>query len=155
MAKRKASKESGEPKAKGLFDHLGEIRVGKNPKYFDTLSDADKKTWSNYMVCRFLSMQPDLVGYINELQKYSGSLAPKEFYKILIEIVPRGKAFYPYMKSTAEKHNPQLLQLLAMHFKDSERNVVEYLPLLTRDDVRNIIKNYGYAEKQIEDLMEI
>ena len=34
------------PKNKSLFDHLNEVRVGKNPKYFDTLSDADKKTWS-------------------------------------------------------------------------------------------------------------
>lgn len=154
MAKKKASIKDGESKAKGLFDHIGEIRIGKNPKYFDTLSEADKKTWSNYMVCRFLSMQPELVEYINEIQKYSGTLAPKEFYKVLIEIVPRGKAFYPYVKSTSEKYNPQLLQLLALHFKDSERNVTEYLSLLSRDDIRSVIKNYGCTDKQVEDLIK-
>lgn len=154
MAKKKASIKYGESNAKGLFDHIGEIRIGKNPKYFDTLSEADKKTWSNYMVCRFLSMQPELVEYINEIQKYSGTLAPKEFYKVLIEIVPRGKAFYPYVKSTSEKYNPQLLQLLALHFKDSERNITEYLSLLSRDDIRSVIKNYGYTDKQVEDLIK-
>lgn len=154
MAKKKAVTKDAEPKAKGLFDHIGEIRVGKNPKYFDTLSEADKKTWTNYMVCRVLSMDPGLIEYINEIQKYS-NLAPRDFYKVLIEIVPRGKAFFPYVKSKAEKYNPKLLRLLAIYFNDSERNVLEYISLMTRDDLRGIIKKYGYTEKQVEDLMEV
>lgn len=154
MPKKKSKKTDGEIKPKGLFDHIGEIRVGKNPKYFDTLSDADKKTWTNYMVCRVLSMQPELIEYINELQKYSGTLAPREFYKVLIEIVPRGKAFYPFVKSTSDKYNSDLLKLLAGYFGDSERNVLEYLSLLTRDDVRAIVKKYGHTDKQVEALME-
>jgi hypothetical protein len=155
MAKKKVVKNIGEPKSKGLFDHIGEIRVGKNPKYFDTLTEADKKTWTNYMVCRVLSMQPELIEYINEIQKYSGTLAPRDFYKVLIDIVPRGKAFYPFVKSAADKYNPDLIKLLILYFSDSERNVLEYISLLTRDDLRSIVRKYGYTDKQVEKLMEI
>jgi hypothetical protein len=154
MAKKKAN-TSGEPKAKSLFDHIGEIRVGKNPKYFDTLSEADKKSWSNYMVCRFLSMQPDLIEYINELQKYSGTLSPQEFYKVLIEIVPRGRAYYPYVKSGAEKYKPELLRLLSLYFNDSERNVIEYVTILPKEDIETIVRKYGYTDKEVEDLLEV
>ena len=73
------------PKTKSLFDHINEVRVGKNPKYFETLSDADKKTWSNYMVCRFLSMQMDFVDSINDLHKHHvvpRSLGGKKTIKI-------------------------------------------------------------------------
>ena len=40
--------------AKGLFDHIKAITSEQNPKYWDILEDDDKKTWSNYMVHRFL-----------------------------------------------------------------------------------------------------
>ena len=149
-----AAKKETKPKTKSLFDHVNEIRVGKNPKYFETLSDEDKKTWSNYMVCRVLSMQPDLVDVINDLQYYQDKLTPEQFYKVCIMATPRGKGFFPYIKNSSEKYNKSLLTLLCAHFQDSQRNVVEYLHLIPRDDVRNIIRKYGYSEDQVEEFME-
>lgn len=152
MDKMKTKKEA-KPKAKGLFDHINEIRTGKNPKYFETLSDESKKTWSNYMVCRVLSMQMELIDVINDLQYYQDKLTPEQFYQLCITVTPKGKGFYPYIKSKAEKHKPELLTLLCTHFGDSRRNVVEYASLLTKDDIQSIIGKYGYDKKQIEELM--
>jgi hypothetical protein len=72
----------------------------------------------------------------------------------LIAFVPKRRAFYPYIKSKSEKYNPQLLRLLSTHFQDSERNVLEYISILTKDDVVNIIGKYGYTEKQTKELLE-
>ena len=141
-------------KTKTLFDHLNEIRVGKNPKYFETLGDADKKTWSNYMVCRFLSMQYELIEVINDLQAYQDKLTPEQFYRLCIEVVPRGRGFYPYIKNKAEKYNKDLLKLLCEHFQESERNVLEYLNMLSTEEVRQIISLYGHSEKETESLLE-
>ena len=146
MARKKAAAESNEPKApkaKSLFDHINQIRWDRNPDYFKTLSDADKKTWSNYMICRFLSMQPELVDVVNDLQYYQDKLSPEHFYKLCIAVVPKRKGYWPYIKSQAEKHNKELLALLCKHFEESERNILEYLALLPRDEVRNIIALYG------------
>lgn len=159
MAKKKASKpkESNSlgPKAKGLFDHINAIREQQNPKYFDTLTDSDKKSWSNYMVCRFLSMQPDLIDTINELQKYCGVLEPKDFYRVLIEIVPRGRAFYPYVKSKSDiKWSKELMELLRKHYQESERNVIEYLNLLTPDELKQVVSLYGFTDKEIKKLLD-
>lgn len=139
-------------KTKGLFDHINQIRERQDPNYFESLSEADKKSWSNYMVCRFLSMQPSLVEHINDLQRYSGVLSPRDLYKVLIRIVPKGRAFYPYIKSTSEKCNKELLQLLTAHFKDSERNVLEYISMLTTNDIQHILKKYGYNDEQMKEL---
>lgn len=150
---KKKVKES-KPKVKNLFDHVNEIRVGKNPKYFSTLSEEDKKTWSNYMVCRVLSMQTDLIDVVNDLQYYQDKLTPEQFYRLCISATPKGKGYFPYIKNSSEKHNKSLLTLLCMHFKDSTRNVVEYMKMLPRDDVRGILRKYGYSNDQIEDMME-
>lgn len=154
MPRTKKSTSDNIPKAKGLFDHINHVREKQDPDYFDKLSDADKKSWSNFMVCRFLSMQPELIDAVNQVQKYSGVLSPKDFYKVLIAFVPKRRGFYPYIKSKSEKHNPQLLRLLSAHFQDSERNVLEYISILTKDDVASIISKYGYTEKQTKELLE-
>lgn len=152
MARKKS--DDSKPKSKSLFDHINEVRVGKNPKYFETLSEADKKSWSNYMVCRFLSMQSELVEFVHDIQKYSGILSPKDFYKMLIDYVPSGRAYVPYVKSASEKHSKEILLLLSIHFQDSERNVSEYVKILSDDDVSGIIKKYGYSQDQIEEMMK-
>ena len=66
--------------AKGLFDHIKAIRQYQDPKYFDKLDDEDLKSWSNYMIHRFLSMNPDWIDLIAELQPYTQALPPKALY---------------------------------------------------------------------------
>ena len=36
-------------KTKSLFDHVDAIYANKKIDYFDTLTDADKKSYKNYM----------------------------------------------------------------------------------------------------------
>ena len=76
-------------KRKSLFDHINQITTTQNPNYWDEISDEDKKSWSNYMVNRFLSMNSDWMELVNELQKYN--LQPKELYKLYTNILPKGK----------------------------------------------------------------
>ena len=82
--------------AKSLFDHIKAITNEQNPKYFDTLEEADMKSWSNYMVNRFLSMKMEWIELVNELQKYN--LQPKELYKLYTNILPKGKQWLKYIK---------------------------------------------------------
>jgi hypothetical protein len=53
-----------------LFDHITQITNVQNPKYWDTLDESDRKTWSNYMVLRFLSMKYEWVETIATVQPY-------------------------------------------------------------------------------------
>ena len=54
-------------KKKSLFDHINQITTIQNPNYWDEISDEDKKSWSNYMVNRFLSMKPEWIDLVNEV----------------------------------------------------------------------------------------
>lgn len=157
MPRKKSTETTSEPKApksKSLFDHINQIRWDRNPDYFKTLTDADRKTWSNFMVCRFLSMQPELVDTINDLQYYQDKLSPEHFYKLCIAVVPKRKGYWAYIKNQAEKHDKELISILCKHYEESERNVLEYLQMLSRDEVRDIIGLYGIRGKQAEKMME-
>ena len=55
--------------SKSLFDHIKQITNVQNTLYWDSLEEGDKKTWSNYMVHRFLSMKSEWIQVVNEIQK--------------------------------------------------------------------------------------
>ena len=85
-------------KTKTLFDHIKQITNVQNQHYWENITDADKKTWSNYMVHRFLSMKPEWIEVVNEIQKY-WELEPKSVYQFYTNILPRGNTYLGYTKS--------------------------------------------------------
>ena len=158
--KTKAKKKSNNlgPKKKNLFDHINHIREKKTENYFDTLTDEDKKTFVNYMVNRFLSMDMNLIEVIDELQKHAVGLKPKDYYRVLREVVPQGRAFHKYIKSAKEeRNNPELVTLVAGHFEVSKLNADEYIDLFksTEDgthELEELLIKYGKEPKEIKKL---
>ena len=55
---------------KSLFDHINQVTSIQNKTYWKRISDEDKKTWSNFMVNRFLSMNSNWIELVNEVQQY-------------------------------------------------------------------------------------
>ena len=82
--------------AKTLFDHIKAVTQFQDPNYWDKLDDGDKRTWSNYMIHRFLSMNPDWIEVLSEIQPYTQVLEPKQLYLSLIGIIPKGRYFLKY-----------------------------------------------------------
>ena len=98
----KEPKEDKQPKSKSLFDHLDAIYVGRNPDYFKTLSASDKKTWSNYMITRFISMNPAQIDITNYIQKFS-SLPPEMLYRFYVDMIVRGRQYSKYVKNSVPR----------------------------------------------------
>ena len=116
-------------KKKSLFDHIKQITDIQNPNYWDEISDEDKKSWSNYMVNRFLSMKTDWIELVNELQKYN--LKPKELYKLYTNILPKGKQWLKYTKGRNDMSHPNwLINIVVNHEQISKKEAVEYIDLL-------------------------
>jgi len=133
-----------------LFDHIKQITNVQNPKYWDSLDEGDKKTWSNYMVHRFLSMKEDWIQVVNELQKY-WELKPKNVYQFYIDIIPKGRTFLKYVKSKKKsKVEKWAMEHLVDYFQCSTREIEEYLNILTKEQVTSIIMKYGVDDKQLK-----
>ena len=136
--------------AQNLFDHIKQITNVQNPKYWDSLDEGDKKTWSNYMVHRFLSMKSDWIQVVNELQKY-WELKPKSVYQFYIDMIPKGRTFLRYTKSKKKsKVEKWAMEHLVDYFQCSTREIEEYLNILTKEQVTSIIMKYGVDDKQLK-----
>ena len=141
-------------KKKSLFDHIKEITSVQKSDYWETISDEDKKTWSNYMVHRFLSMKMEWVELVNELQKYN--LKPKDLYKLYTNVLPKGKQWLRYTKGRNQMEHPQwLINLVAVHMKSSKKEAYDAVEMymLTEGgmlELGEICRKYGVEPKKIE-----
>jgi hypothetical protein len=143
---------------KTLFDHIKAITSEQDPKYWDKLEESDKKTFSNFMIHRFLSMNPDWIEVLSEIQPYTQTLEPKQLYLALIGIIPKGRYFLKYTKGKNEnKYESWLVDLIKKDFLCSEKESEEYLEILYstregRENIKYICEKYGIESKQITKL---
>lgn len=159
MARKKSEKvDKVDPEEKiktlTLFDHLNHVQSVQDPNYFSSLSEGDKKTWNNWMINRFLSMVPEYIEVINEIQHLSTSIPNDEYYRLLISVIPKKKTYAKFIKQiNTDKYSKSVMMFLAKHFECSTREVNDYLTILTENDVKSIYYKYGYEEKQVKKLL--
>jgi len=144
--------------AQKLFDHINAITTIQDPKYFDKIGDEDLKTWSNFMINRFLSMKPEWVELIASLLPLTQTLQPKEMYKLYISVIPKGKYFLKYIKGKSEdKYEQFIVDLLKKEYDCSENQAIDYLEVLYasregREYMKYVCEKYGIDKKQITKL---
>ena len=144
--------------AKSLFDHIKAITQEQRIDYWDTLEEGDKKTWSNYMIHRFLSMNPDWIEVLSEIQPYTQTLEPKQLYLLLIGLLPKGRHYLKYTKGKkVNKYEDWLIDLIKEDFMCSLKEAEEYCEILYstregRENIKYICERYGIDKKQITKL---
>ena len=140
-------------KRKSLFDHIKHITDVQSPNYWDDISDEDKKSWSNYMVNRFLSMKMEWVEFVNEVQKYQ--LKPKELYKVYTDILPKKKQWLKYIKGDKSMKYPKwVYEIVAKHLEISLREAAGAVETYEishggQAELIDILIKYGRTEQEI------
>lgn len=149
-----AKKSENTVKAKTIFQHLSGIKEKKES--WASLSDMDKKSFSPFIINRWLSMNMELLPIVNILQKYTiGLLSPREVYKLYLDFLPKQKTFDKYIAGKKDsKYNKELLQYLSKWYGVSHREVIDYLQLLPKDEVIEILKKYGLTDKEAKKLLK-
>ena len=149
-----AKKSENTVKAKTIFQHLSGIKEKKES--WASLSDMDKKSFSPFIINRWLSMNLDLLPIVNILQKYTiGFLSARDVYKVYLDFLPKKKTFDKYIKgSKSSKYNKECLEYLSQWYGVSQREVTDYLEILSKDDVINILMKYGLTEKESKKLLK-
>ena len=138
-------------KPKGLFDHINQITSNQTNDYWNTLTESDKKTWSNYMINRFLSMKMEWTDFVNEIQKLK--LAPRQLYLVYSNVLPKGKQYLKYIKKKKGPiYNTQVIQKVSEYFEISQSESEDYLQLLSKKQIRELVSKYGYTDKELKQM---
>jgi hypothetical protein len=137
-----------------IFNWINEILVSK--KHWNEFTEDEQKKFSPFIINRWLSMDKDFLEIVNYFQKYSiGTLEPREVYKWYCDMLPRGKRFNKYIKGKKDKkYNTELIDIMVQHFECSKSQVKDYLDLIAKDELIEILEKYGMNEKTIKRLLK-
>ena len=137
-----------------IFNWINEILVTK--KHWDDFTEDEQKKFSPFIINRWLSMDKDFLEIVNFFQKYSiGTLEPREVYKWYCDMLPRGKRFSKYIKGKKDKkYNTELIDIMVIHFECSKLQVKDYLDLIAKNELIEILEKYGMNEKTIKRLLK-
>tara|TARA_A100001201_G_scaffold1219_1_gene3172 strand:+ start:877 stop:1317 length:441 start_codon:yes stop_codon:yes gene_type:complete len=137
-----------------IFDHLANITWKKTP--WDKLDEASQKTFSPYLINRWLSMNMDYIEIVDMFQQYTiGPLSKKHVYQLYFDFLPKQKSFNKYIKGKKQdKYNKELVKLIADHFQTARSEAEEYIGLLEKEQISSILKKYGKNEKEIKGLLK-
>ena len=151
--KKKVAKKTDAPKkGKELFDFVNGIYQDQSIEFFEGLNDTEKKKYhqSRYMIHRFISMNPAFAPIINIIQKYT-SMPDKLHYMFLTNMLPKGRQFNKYIKSTAEeKYDGWLVELVAKKFNVSVAEATTYLDIYYSQNKEALVRlcnEYGVDPK--------
>jgi hypothetical protein len=141
-------------KAKTIFQHLSGIKEKKDS--WESLSDMDKKSFSPFIINRWLSMNLDFLPIVNELQKYTiGTLSARDTYKLYLDFLPKRKTFDKYIKGKkTSKYGKDVLSYLSSWYGVSQREVVDYLDILSKEEIIGILMKYGLTDKEAKKLLK-
>lgn len=134
-----------------LFDWLKEINYKKSP--IDSFTDEDWSEFNAYMVHRFLSMNPDFLELVNEVQ----SLPPtdkQQIYSIYREYIPKNNKWNKYVKSSTKQLNKELIDHIKDYFECSSKEAKEYINILGTQEISRILNQIGLDKKEIKPLLK-
>ena len=78
----------------------------------------------------------------------------EKIYKFYCEFLPKKSVYSKYIKGTKTKVNEDLLQYISKYYECSFREAEEYITLLKKEDISNILLGYGIEDKEIKKLLK-
>ena len=136
-----------------IFDWLNQITYNKNE--WDSFSEEDHKSFNIFIINRFLSMNEEWIEIINVLQQYTIGMENKDVYNLYKTLIPKEKKFLRYIKGKKDKkYNKDLIKILCDYFECSKSQVLEYIDLLSKDELKSVLRLYGKNEKEIKMLLK-
>ena len=127
------------------FEHVKNLHTKK--RRWEDFNDEEKKSFNVFIINKALSMDPNYLNIVNMVQNFTGLnqiLSQKEVFNLYYSLLPNKFRFYKWIKGEKTKKDKEKAEYLATHFKVSIREAYDYLKILDKKTVNNIIKNYKW-----------
>ena len=137
-----------------IVEWINQILMYKTP--WENFDESEHKTFSPFIVNRWLSMDNDFIEVVNFFQKYSiGLLSHKDIYTWYCDVLPRGKRFNRYIKGKKRiKYDEELVEIVCKYFEISKKECIEYIELMDKEQLKSLLELYGKESKQIKKILK-
>lgn len=128
-----------------IFDHLKNLTV-----YKKDLNINDMSSYDPYMINRFVSMKHIFLPFVEIINRYS-NLKKKVHYDYYKSILPKRNIYFQYIKKGKE-YNKTEKEFVAKYFQVGMKDAEEYINILTKSQIDEIINKYSSDIKKTKNL---
>jgi len=115
-----------------IFDHIKNITTTKGPYLGD-------EGWNNWMINRYLSMDPEYCEVVNYVQKNTWQMKGEYLYNLYKDLIPQQYKFLKYIKASKKSdYKKDDIDAVKAYFEVSEKQAKEYIDVLPEDELRII-----------------
>ena len=134
-----------------LWDWLNQITYEK--KSWSSFTEDQQASFNPYMIHRFVSMYNGYIDIANVAQKLP--LTEKEkVYTIYKTLLPKKKMYLKYVKNQNPNNYKELAEYISEYFEISLGEADEYVYILQKYGVRDILWKMGVSEEETEKLIK-
>ena len=121
-----------------IFDHIKNITTNKGPYLGD-------EGWNNWMINRYLSMDPDYCEVVNLVQKNTWQMKGEYLYNLYKDLIPQQYKFLKYIKASKKSdYKKDDIDAVKAYFEVSEKQAKEYIEMLPKEELESIVSQiYG------------
>ena len=142
-------------KTKTFWDHLNAVIKYQDKHYFDKLSEDDRKSWSTYMMMRYLSMNPDWIELVDLIQPYVHTMRNEDVYKVLLLIIDIGPSWIKYIKKDKKNEfKKELIEKTVKVFECSSKEAEEYISIMDKQALTEMLDMFGLDKRRINSLLK-
>ena len=121
-----------------IFDHIKNITTTKGPYLGD-------EGWNNWMINRYLSMDPEYCEVVNIVQKNTWQMKGEYLYNLYKDLIPQQYKYLKYIKATNKKdYKIEEVEAVQAYFEISKKEAKEYINLLSKEEI-NAIQSQIYG----------
>jgi hypothetical protein len=115
-----------------LFDHIKNITTTKGAYLGD-------EGWNNWMINRFLSMDPSYCEVVNIVQKNTWQMKGENLYNLYKDLIPKQYKYLKYVKASKKvDYKPEEIEAVQAYFEVSKKEAKEYINMLPKGELENI-----------------
>jgi hypothetical protein len=115
-----------------IFDHIKNITTTKGSYLGD-------EGWNNWMINRYLSMDPEYCEVVNYVQKNTWQMKGEYLYNLYKDLIPQQYKFLKYIKASKKSdYKKDDIDAVKAYFEVSEKQAREYIDMLPEDELRMI-----------------
>ena len=115
-----------------IFDHIKNITTTKGSYLGD-------EGWNNWMINRYLSMDPEYCEVVNYVQKNTWQMKGEYLYNLYKDLIPQQYKFLKYIKASKKSdYKKDDIDAVKTYFEVSEKQAREYIDMLPEDELRII-----------------
>jgi len=133
------------------WDFIKHLTVNKTP--WKSYTEDEKNDFNSYMIHKVLSMDENYIELANIVQKMPPT-SKEQIYNVYLNILPKKSLYSKYIKSTTKSYSSELLTQIAYYFQCSKKEASEYITILSKSDIENILTELGLDDKVKKTLLK-